>query len=86
MLGDKDYWSKGIGQQATIQMLRQGFADLNLHRIHLTVLANNARARRLYQRLGFREEGLQREAIYKEGAFQDVVAMALLKSEFYAPQ
>jgi RimJ/RimL family protein N-acetyltransferase len=82
MLGDKKYWSKGIGQQATKEMLRHGFNDLNLNRIHLTVLLENVRARRLYHRLGFQEEGLQLQAVYKEGAFQDVIGMALLKEHF----
>ena len=83
MLGDKDYWSQGAGQQATARILRHGFADVNLHRIHLTVLADNTRARCLYQRFGFREEGVQRDAVYKEGKFCDLVTMSLLKAEFH---
>jgi RimJ/RimL family protein N-acetyltransferase len=83
MLGDKNYWSQGIGYQATSKILNHGLYDLNLNRIYLTVLASNNRARRLYQRLGFQEEGVQRSAVYKDGKFCDVISMALLKSDFH---
>ncbi|MBU6122878.1 GNAT family N-acetyltransferase [Hymenobacter siberiensis] len=82
MLGNKDFWSKGVGQKATNLMLRHGFNDLNLHRIHLTVLSANIRAIKLYKNLGFREEGTQIDAIFKEGAFCNLINMALLKNEF----
>ena len=81
MLGDKEYWSKGIGYEAASQMINHGFYDLNLHRIYLTVLTENVRAQQLYRRLRFKEEGVQREAVYKEGKYHDLVTMALLKSE-----
>lgn len=82
MLGNKTYWSRGVGKQATTKMLEHGFNDLNLHRIYLTVLKENSRAHHLYQKLGFREEGVQRESVYKAGGYSDLVMMALLKLEF----
>lgn len=82
MLGDKAYWSQGVGYQATLQILRHAFDDLNLHRIHLTVLEDNTRARRLYQKIGFKEEGVKHEAVYKAGKFLNVVELALLKRDF----
>lgn len=83
MLGDKEFWSKGIGHQATKQTLRHGFFNLNLHRIYLSVLSTNTRAIKLYKRLGFREEGMQIDAIFKEGTFCDLINMALIKKEFH---
>jgi RimJ/RimL family protein N-acetyltransferase len=50
---------------------------LNLTRLTLHVFANNERAIVLYARLGFREEGRFRSALFIAGEWIDVVAMAL---------
>jgi RimJ/RimL family protein N-acetyltransferase len=62
--------------------MEHGFAELNLNRIWLAVLADNVRAERLYRSLGFREEGRLRDAQYKRGRYLDVILMALLRREF----
>lgn len=80
-IGDKNFWSAGYGLDATKLMLSHGFNDLNLHRIYLTLLNTNERALRMYRRIGFCAEGCQREAVFKNGLYCDVLEMALLKSE-----
>lgn len=82
LIGDTRYWSKGIGTLATQEMLRHGFEDLNLNRIELTVLKENQKAIRLYEKCGFQIEGCQRSAIFKNGGYQDVLMMALLRAEW----
>ena len=67
MIGDKDYWGKGVGFVASQQILKHGFDDLNLNRIYLTVLKNNERAIRLYKKLGFEIHG-HRDKYYSDGA------------------
>ena len=57
MIGDKNYWSKGVGYIAATTLLKHGFKDLNLHRIYLTVLTDNERAIRLYEKIGFKIVG-----------------------------
>lgn len=82
MVGDKAAWGRRVGRAATVEMLRHGFRRMNLHRISLTVLATNERAIRLYRSLGFAQEGTLREAVFREGTYVDLLAMALLESEF----
>lgn len=82
LIGERDCWSRGVGTAATQRMLAHGFDDLNLHRIYLTVLAENARAVRLYDRLGFRREGRHVQAVFKGGTFRDVISMAMLTAEY----
>lgn len=81
-LGNKQYFSKGYGFEATMMVLRHGFKDLNLNRIHLTVLQNNARAIKTYLKAGFTQEGVLREAVYKEGLYLDLICMSVLKRDF----
>ena len=83
-IGAADCRGKGYGTQAMQQLLEFGFRDLNLHRIHLHVLANNQAALRLYRRFHFQEEGKMRSAIYVDGNYQDVVLMGLMRDEFDA--
>ena len=82
MVGEKAVWGRGIGYKATMAALRQGFLQENLNRISLTVLANNERAIKLYLRVGFSEEGRFRQALYRNGEYVDIVAMAILREEF----
>lgn len=82
MIGDRDYWSRGVGSVATRQALRLAFLDLNLHRVFLTVLSSNERAIRLYRRLGFVQEGCERESLFKDGRYQDTLLMAMLRSDY----
>ncbi|MHB8693428.1 MAG: GNAT family N-acetyltransferase [Solirubrobacteraceae bacterium] len=71
----------GVGTEATHLLLRFGFEELGLHRIYLHVFQTNERALRLYRRVGFREEGLLREAAFVREAWIDVVIMAILNSD-----
>lgn len=81
-IGEKDYWSKGCGTEAAGLIIRYGFEQLNLHRINSGAFAFNERSIRMHKRVGFTEEGRQRQAIYKNGAFHDHVLFGLLREEW----
>jgi RimJ/RimL family protein N-acetyltransferase len=77
-LAHPDLYGRGYGREATELVLDHVFDDLQLHRIELDVFAFNHRARRLYQQLGFRGEGLKRDALFQDGRYHDALQMALL--------
>ena len=83
-IGDKRYWDRGYGTDAMRVICRVGFDTMNLHRIELEVFGANERARKVYARVGFREEGRKREAEYKNGRYDDIVIMGLLRGELAA--
>jgi UDP-4-amino-4,6-dideoxy-N-acetyl-beta-L-altrosamine N-acetyltransferase len=78
-VGAEDARGRGIGHEALQQLLRFGFDELDLHRIYLHVFATNNPAIRLYERAGFRREGVLREAALIEGVWTDILVMALLR-------
>jgi len=80
-LGDKQFWNGGYGTDTMRVICRFGFETMNLHRIDLEVYASNARARRVYEKVGFKQEGILREAMYKYGRYEDIVQMGLLEGE-----
>lgn len=82
VIGNPNYWGKGIGTQAGIKMLEHAFQNLNLHRVYLYVLTENQRAIRLYERMGLKSEGISRQAVFKNGRYLDLAVMAILAHEF----
>ncbi|MEK7353262.1 MAG: GNAT family protein [Chloroflexota bacterium] len=81
-IGDKDYWSKGCGTEAARLIINYGFEVLNLHRINSGAIAFNERSLRMHKSVGFKEEGRQREYIFKNGKFQDHVIFGMLREEW----
>jgi len=79
VIGDKNLWNCGYGSEAAKLMLEYGFEHLKLHRIELLVLDFNERAQHMYRNLGFKEEGVQREARLVDGKWHNVILMAMLR-------
>ncbi len=75
-------WGQGFGREATILALRYGFDELGLHRVWLGVSNLNERAIKLYEKLGFREEGRARDHLRRDGRWWDLLYMGLLHKEF----
>jgi RimJ/RimL family protein N-acetyltransferase len=69
---------KGYGCRAVALALSYAWNSLNLHRVHLTVFADNRRAITAYRRAGFCEEGLLRQAAYIDGRWLDVLVMGTI--------
>ncbi len=81
-IGEPAYRGRGYGTDALLLALHYGFEELNLHRVGLNVIANNARAIRTYERIGFRREGALRGAVSRDGSRYDVLLMGMLKDEW----
>ncbi|MEU8027479.1 GNAT family protein [Streptomyces sp. NPDC049099] len=75
---------RGIGTEATRLIVGHGFGQLGLHRIQLEVYGHNARARRVYEKVGFVVEGVRREVRLQDGAWADEVIMSILDREWAA--
>ena len=82
IIGEKDYWSKGYGIEATRLLINYGFQQLNLHRISSTAIAFNERSIKLQKKVGFREEGRLRQAIFKNGQYYDMLQFGILSEEW----
>ena len=75
---------RGYGTKIYKALLRYLIEDLNFNRCWLLVLETNAVARRLYENIGFTVEGVQRAAIWRDGAWRDYVLMSILADEYRA--
>jgi RimJ/RimL family protein N-acetyltransferase len=83
-IGVKEMWDQGLGADTLRTLLRYGFDCLNLHRIYLRFFAENARGRRCYEKVGFKEEGRFREHMFRHGRWIDELRMGILENEWRA--
>lgn len=86
VIGRKDLWGQGIGTDVTRLVLAYAFQVAGLNRVWLTVETRHQLARRLYEREGFRLEGVLRQARQTQDGLQDVSVMGILRSEWEARQ
>lgn len=82
IIGEVDEWGKGNGEDAVRILLRHAFDAMNLHRVWLRVAEYNERARRLYARCGFRDEGSLREDHFHKASWRSARIMSILESEW----
>ena len=82
MIGEKSAWGKGYGTEATRLVVRYAFEELHLNRVQLHVYAYNLRGIRVYEKVGFRREGVLRQAHVYDNRFWDTVVMAMLCEEW----
>lgn len=79
----KELRTKGIATDAWMTLMRYSFEELRLNRINGSAIEYNAASLRVCEKVGFKIEGTQREAVYKNGKYWDVISMACLKSDYY---
>ena len=77
-----DATGRGYMTAAVRRLVEHGFIDLNLNRIELRVAIGNCASQKICTRLGFREEGVLREAEWLHDHFVDLRVNALLRSEW----
>lgn len=73
-----EWRGQGLGERLMREALAAADA-FGLTRVELGVFAHNARARALYRKLGFVEEGIKRRRILIDGVHHDEIMMARLK-------
>ncbi len=72
---------EGYGTEATRAVIEYGLEVVGLHRMSLSVYAFNPRARRAYEKCGFTQEGVDRDALLWEGEWFDSLRMSILATD-----
>jgi RimJ/RimL family protein N-acetyltransferase len=71
------FTGQGIGTRL-FEELERWASERGLHRLQLSVMLDNPRALRLYQRLGFQIEGVKRHSMRIKGLYVDEYSMSKL--------
>jgi diamine N-acetyltransferase len=85
LIGERSRHGKGLAREALSLVADYAFESLNLHKLHLRVVAFNKRALQLYRAFGFADEGVQRQQAYLRGRYYDVVLMGLIRDRSRHP-
>lgn len=78
----KPYQNQGYGSEAIRWALNWAFKAAGLHRVGIAAFSYNEGAIRLYERLGFKREGVVREYFWHDGRWWDDVQFGMLASEW----
>ncbi|MFP4458158.1 MAG: GNAT family N-acetyltransferase [Candidatus Zixiibacteriota bacterium] len=78
----KEYHGMGIGKKASLAIMQHAFDAMNFHRLEAEAVEYNPKSKNLLEALGFRKEGIMREAKYFEGKYHSVIKFGILKREY----
>ena len=73
---------RGLGYRALAALMAHVFQQLHAHRLWLDVYETNTRAQHLYRKAGFQQDGIFREAIFRDGEFHTLLLMSILDREY----
>ncbi|MFX1551442.1 MAG: GNAT family N-acetyltransferase [Promethearchaeota archaeon] len=73
------YWGKNFGEKSLNLIKKIGFIHLKLNRLEAYIAVENKRSISLFERCGFKEEGLLKEYLNFHGSYHDAIIMACLK-------
>ena len=88
MTGSKMHYSKEEVDAYFVGWLNEStgcafaFCERKLHRLSLDVFSFNIRAKKAYEKAGFRVEGILRDAIWDNGVYADDILMSILEEEW----
>lgn len=74
---------KGVATRVVKLMIQYCFDELNLHCLTANVIERNSESRKLWEKLGFRQDGILRDRVFKNGKYHNAIAYSLLKEEYY---
>ncbi|MFR2703431.1 MAG: GNAT family N-acetyltransferase [Longicatena caecimuris] len=78
-----EYWGHGYIREALLPLLEVGFTQFGLRRITAMVAYENKRSAKVLEALGFRLEGICKEAMkLSDGIYHDMMLYAILKKEW----
>ncbi|MEO7049127.1 MAG: GNAT family protein, partial [Ferruginibacter sp.] len=78
----KDALGKGIIIRACKALIDYGFSEMGLNRIEIKAATTNLKSQAIPEKLGFKKEGILREAEIVNGRYLDLVLFSLLKNEY----
>ena len=78
----KPYWGRGLATEAAQAVLRFGFEELSLNRVHAVHFEHNTSSRRVLEKIGMEREGCRRQHVRKWGRFVDLVVYGILVDEY----
>jgi ribosomal-protein-alanine N-acetyltransferase len=78
----RHYWGKGLMTEAIHEVLRFGFATMDLNRVEARCFVENIGSERVMQKVGMNLEGTLRQQMYAKGKYRDLKLYAILREDY----
>jgi len=82
IIGDKEYWGKGFGTDAKMQIMNYAFNTLNLRKLWSKVRAFNERSFKYCIKCGYVVEGTLRKQSFCDGEYFDEIVLGVFREEW----
>jgi ribosomal-protein-alanine N-acetyltransferase len=82
VLGERSAWGRGYATDAVRVRTRFAFEQLGLHRIEGHSI--NPSMWRVYEKCGYRQEGVARQLLWRDGRWHDAHLYAVIESDYFA--
>ena len=79
-----DCWNRGYATEASEKLIDFGFDVLRLHRIEARHFLRNPASGRVMQKVGMKEEGVERDYVLKWNRFESLAVYSILEPEWRA--
>ena len=79
-IGERSSWGRGYATDAVRARTRFAFGELGLHRIEGHTM--NPAMRRVYEKAGYRHEGVARAKFWRDGRWHDADLFAILEQDW----
>jgi RimJ/RimL family protein N-acetyltransferase len=74
--------AKGYAEESCRLLLRYGFDELGLNKIWTEIYEFDVKKKQLYDRIGFRQDGLLRQNYFYDGKWWDSIILSILSAEY----
>jgi [ribosomal protein S5]-alanine N-acetyltransferase len=84
LIGEKDYWGKGVSTEAFQLALKLCFTKLGMRKVVAGCLSPNIGMKKVLEKVGFSQEACLRQHDFMEGKYVDHYKFGILKGEYLA--
>ncbi|MBN3039637.1 MAG: GNAT family N-acetyltransferase [Candidatus Omnitrophica bacterium] len=81
LIGEKDFWGKGIASEAYSLVIDYGFNKLGLHRLYSGMTTRNKAMIKVAEKSGMSYEGTFKDAFYKDSQYCDLAQYAIINPQ-----
>lgn len=82
VIGEKDYWGKGLASEGVKLILDYTFKEINLNKVYAGVFEPNIASWSCAEKVGFRIEGRLKNYIYVDGKRHDARKYAIFREDW----
>lgn len=82
VIGDKTAWRKGYGSEVMALRTAYAFRQLGLHKLKSSAFMENEPSKRALAKAGYREIGVQREEMWRDGRWHDHWMCEVLRDDW----